>query len=232
MNIWILDNNPQKIPELLADNDLDFMIMGLCELLVSAQPTFDLCGAQMHSPKLLDLVPLIQIKAPEEYWLKVNMWKKWIATCEENYIYLANLGLACCKEYSWRLSDDYADNNYPGGFCKTCQLQHSAFIPEQHQLERAVKYCCDNVPQLPLNQLDYTYIEEPRLTPFPITIPDEFNYPVIPCNCNEIAPEFVTCNYPLCDEEVLFIENNKRYYAHTLKGKEYKYTRRNQPEFL
>lgn len=144
MNIYILDSDQQKIPDLLADDDLSAMIEDIANALLSAHVIKSNKGNGLISNNtLFDFV--FGSSASGE-------WVNWITECAENYDYLVSLGLDCCREFYFRFNSEHK---------KRAEI-HTITI---HPLQSAIEWCSGNRPDLSV---------EISLTKFPLVMPGEF----------------------------------------------------------
>jgi hypothetical protein len=83
MNIFILDNNPKKCAEYHVDKHCVKMILETAQLL---------CGVHW----------VLESEAPYKLSHKNHPCAIWARECIENYIWLCDLGLELCDEYTYR----------------------------------------------------------------------------------------------------------------------------------
>lgn len=190
MNIYILDADPAKIPELLADDDLSGMIEEIAYLLATA---YESCVgdmmASMHNDFLNIYTTIIKYPVSSR-----GLWERWICECIANYRYLVGLGLACCNEFNFRFNSEHKE-------------RADIYTVTTHPSQPAIEWCRDNEPELST---------ETECASFPLVMPDDFKEVCDDEECAAIDTIFSYCIY----------------YAHTLEGKDFCYTRREKPEFL
>ena len=128
MNIFILDDNMDKIPKLMSDQHVVKMILEYCQILCTAhhlQGTEDVPYKKTHQHH-----PCV----------------KWVLESMQNYQYLHILCESLCSEYTYRFGRrhksqdvlDWAQENHPGirsnGF-----TPHVQCMPEEFRQEDAVE---------------------------------------------------------------------------------------------
>ena len=86
MNIFVLDANPKKCAEYHCDKHVVKMILETAQLL---------CGAHHMTMSTTDQIPykLSHKNHPCAIWVRESL---------SNYLYLCELGLELCKEYTYR----------------------------------------------------------------------------------------------------------------------------------
>ena len=87
MNIFVLDENPQVAAKMHNDKHVVKMILESAQLL---------CGVHHMTD------PLTTEQVPYKLSHKNHPCSIWARQCVENYIWLCDLGLALCEEYTYR----------------------------------------------------------------------------------------------------------------------------------
>lgn len=87
MNIFVLDENPQVAAKMHNDKHCIKMILESAQLL---------CGVHHMTD------PLTTEQVPYKLSHKNHPCSIWARQCIENYIWLCDLGLALCEEYTYR----------------------------------------------------------------------------------------------------------------------------------
>ncbi len=91
MNIFVLDENPQVAAKMHNDKHVVKMILESAQLL---------CGVHHMTDPLTD--PLTTEQVPYKLSHKNHPCSIWARQCIENYIWLCDLGLSLCEEYTYR----------------------------------------------------------------------------------------------------------------------------------
>ena len=105
MNIFVLDQNPVKCAEYHNNKHCVKMVLETSQLL---------CGVHWMTGG----------EAPYGLSHKNHPCSIWARTCIENYVWLCDLGLALCKEYTYRYG-------------------------KRHKSQDIVEWCMVNLPDLP-----------------------------------------------------------------------------------
>lgn len=87
MNIFVLDENPQVAAKMHNDKHVVKMILESAQLL---------CGVHHMSNQSST------VEAPYKLSHKNHPCSIWARECTENYIWLCDLGLSLCEEYTYR----------------------------------------------------------------------------------------------------------------------------------
>lgn len=87
MNIFVLDENPQVAAKMHNDKHVVKMILESAQLL---------CGVHHMTD------PLTTEQVPYKLSHKNHPCSIWARQCVENYIWLCDLGLSLCEEYTYR----------------------------------------------------------------------------------------------------------------------------------
>ena len=113
MNIFFLDYNTKKCAEYHCDKHVVKMILETAQLL---------CGVHHTTNKVSDEVPykLSHKNHPCAIWARESL---------SNYLYLCDLGLELCKEYTYRYG-------------------------KRHKSQQVIEWCMINKPQIP--DIDFT----------------------------------------------------------------------------
>lgn len=107
MNIFFLHHNPQECAQLHCDKHVVKMILEYSQLLSTAHRVLD---GKMHV-ELSAKGRKIKRWALEDSYLDKNLYKSthsnhpsavWVRDSEQNYIWLANLLIYLCEEYTFR----------------------------------------------------------------------------------------------------------------------------------
>lgn len=85
MNIFVLDYEPQKCAQMHCDKHVVKMILETAQLL---------CGAHWMSDSQHDI--------PYKLSHKNHPCSIWVRECYENYVWLCDLGMSLCEEYTYR----------------------------------------------------------------------------------------------------------------------------------
>lgn len=109
MNIFFLDNNPQKCAEYHNDKHVVKMILETAQLL---------CG--VHH------IVGSQIEIPYKLSHKNHPCSIWSRECVENYVWLCDLGIELCREYTHRYG-------------------------KRHKSQQIIEWCMINIPNIPSN---------------------------------------------------------------------------------
>jgi hypothetical protein len=107
MNIFVLDYNPKKAAEYHCDKHVVKMILETAQLL---------CGVHWS----------INSEAPYKLTHKNHPCSIWARNCIENYIWLTDLGMELCKEYTRRYN-------------------------KKHKCQSIIEWCIINLPNLKEN---------------------------------------------------------------------------------
>ena len=105
MNIFVLDNDPKTCAEYHCDKHVVKMILESAQLL---------CGVHWT----------IGGQAPYKLSHKNHPCSIWTRECIENYVWLCNMTMELCKEYTYRYG-------------------------KRHKSEDVLNWCIDNKPNLP-----------------------------------------------------------------------------------
>jgi len=155
MTIYILDQSTQKCAEFLDDKSLDQQIKDIGQLLCNViheglnSTGFNRCKDSDKHPTSHCEIPL-RLK----YTGNMAAFAEWVEISEDNFIFLYNLGIACCKEYNYR---------YHGG--------HPISDTLNHKYKKILEFCKNFllVPDKRINQLE--------LTPIPTAMPEKYILP-------------------------------------------------------
>jgi hypothetical protein len=95
MTIYILDNDPKKIPEMLDDKSLERMIKDIAQVLCNVhwKQGFKGCASIPLMPKI-DKIDSCK-------------WTQWARECKANYLYLSNLGEEIMTEIYYRRNNSF-----------------------------------------------------------------------------------------------------------------------------
>jgi hypothetical protein len=208
MNIYILDSDPQKIPALLADDDLSKMIEDVAQVLCNVhqlikQKALNAYNIPANRSLFRDEKYDALRQAIDDIPLKASglcEFFDWAKTCAANYGYLVKLGLACCKEFYYRFNSERKDAEI--------------VTVTAHPMQKIIEWCDENRPDLPKSQDREHWC------------PNNFECKI--CLGEEITP----FPFIMPDETGCWIGEYRKQYARTLKGKEFTFTRRDVPEFL
>jgi hypothetical protein len=170
MIIWNF-GMPEETAQALADNDLEKQIKAIAQTL---------CNVHFILPDKIDFdrkshEELVPLKINAENYKKYFKWTQWASECRANYLKLVDMGLACCEEYTFRLSDGYQKDGE--WFCNG-KVRY-------HKLDNVMRWCKKNVPDLPhclkhphgsdcFLQECTEYIGFLEPTPFPLLMPLEY----------------------------------------------------------
>ena len=108
MNIFVLDNNPIKSAKYHVDKHVVKMCVEYAQLL---------CGVHHMSN------PISTLQVPYKLSHKNHPCSIWARDCIENYIWLCDLGLSLCKEYTYRYG-------------------------KRHKSQDVIEWCITNIPNL------------------------------------------------------------------------------------
>lgn len=147
MTIFILDQDPQKIAEYLDDKSLDKQIREIAQTLCNVHHI--VTPRNQPSPA----TPL-EWKGPLKDGSD-GQWSEWASECKANYEWLALLGGACSKEFSYRLV-----NPNPKSAIDKLNIYH--------KLDNVIGWAEANCPKLP---------DSETTTPFPLAMPAKFKFP-------------------------------------------------------
>ena len=113
MNIFFLDNDIRKCAQYHCDKHVVKMILETAQLL---------CGVHHMTPQVTPQVPykLSHKNHPCAIWARESL---------SNYLYLCDLGLELCKEYTYRYG-------------------------KRHKSQQVIEWCMINKPQIP--DIDFT----------------------------------------------------------------------------
>jgi hypothetical protein len=111
MNIFVLDENPQVAAQMHNDKHCIKMILESAQLL---------CGVH----HMID--PTSTPQVPYKLSHKNHPCSIWARDCIENYIWLCDLGLSLCEEYTYRYS-------------------------KRHKSQDVIEWCMTNMPNLKEN---------------------------------------------------------------------------------
>lgn len=141
--IWILDKEPQLIAQALDDRSLSRMIKKIAQAL--CQVHFQWIDYHAHTiGDANHLAANIPIQDKVIFDGRRNAWADFGYKFSANYRYLCDLGMECCKEWSYRnYKTEYDDKEeimvcnwpYPGP-------------PHKHQ--HIIEWCSQNQPDLSL----------------------------------------------------------------------------------
>jgi hypothetical protein len=107
MNIFFLDNNPQKCAEYHNNKHVVKMILETAQLLCGVH---HIVGSQLEIPYKLSH--------------KNHPCSIWTRECVENYVWLCDLGIELCKEYTYRYG-------------------------KKHKSQQIIEWCMINIPKIP-----------------------------------------------------------------------------------
>lgn len=111
MNIFVLDENPQVAAQMHNDKHCIKMILESAQLL---------CGVH----HMID--PTSTPQVPYKLSHKNHPCSIWVRECIENYIWLCDLGLSLCEEYTYRYG-------------------------KRHKSQDVIEWCMTNIPNLKEN---------------------------------------------------------------------------------
>lgn len=111
MNIFVLDENPQVAAQMHNDKHCIKMILESAQLL---------CGVH----HMID--PTSTPQVPYKLSHKNHPCSIWVRDCIENYIWLCDLGLSLCEEYTYRYG-------------------------KRHKSQDVIEWCMTNIPNLKEN---------------------------------------------------------------------------------
>jgi hypothetical protein len=231
MNIYILDSDPQKIPALLADDGLSKMIEDIAQVLCNVhqlikQKAFNAYNIPANRSLFRDEKYDALRQAIDDIPLKASglcEFFDWAKTCAANYGYLVKLGLACCKEFYYRFNSERKDAEI--------------VTVTAHPMQKIIEWADQNPPELYTEHnleisdgVNSGWVEMQQ-TPFPLAIPDEFKIFFIKNAVKQLKnPDcFSRIHHP---NDINIIGSYRNCYTHTLKDREFKFTRREVPEFL
>lgn len=109
MNIFVLDTNPKKCAVYHNDKHVVKMILETAQLL---------CGSHHVTES--------QYEIPYKLSHKNHPCSIWVRECIENYIWLCDLGLELCEEYTYRYG-------------------------KRHKSQDIIEWCLINTPNIPTN---------------------------------------------------------------------------------
>jgi hypothetical protein len=108
MNIFVLDENPQVAAQMHNDKHVIKMILETSQIL---------CGVHHMSN------PISTLQVPYKLSHKNHPCSIWARDCIENYIWLCDLGLSLCEEYTYRYG-------------------------KRHKSQDVIEWCITNIPNL------------------------------------------------------------------------------------
>ena len=108
MNIFVLDENPQVAAQMHNDKHVIKMILETSQIL---------CGVHHMSN------PISTLQVPYKLSHKNHPCSIWVRDCIENYIWLCDLGLSLCEEYTYRYG-------------------------KRHKSQDVIEWCITNIPNL------------------------------------------------------------------------------------
>jgi hypothetical protein len=108
MNIFVLDENPQVAAQMHNDKHVIKMILETSQIL---------CGVHHMSN------PTSTLQVPYKLSHKNHPCSIWARDCIENYIWLCDLGLSLCEEYTYRYG-------------------------KRHKSQDVIEWCITNIPNL------------------------------------------------------------------------------------
>lgn len=109
MNIFVLDTDPKKCAEYHANSHVVKMVLETAQLL---------CGSHHVTESQYDI--------PYKLSHKNHPCSIWVRECIENYIWLCDLGLELCEEYTYRYG-------------------------KRHKSQDIIEWCLINTPNIPTN---------------------------------------------------------------------------------
>ena len=109
MNIFVLDTDPKKCAQYHVDKHVVKMILETAQLL---------CGCHHVTES--------QYEIPYKLSHKNHPCSIWVRQCIENYIWLCDLGLELCAEYTYRYG-------------------------KRHKSQDVIEWCLINTPNIPTN---------------------------------------------------------------------------------
>lgn len=111
MNIFVLDENPQIAAQMHNDKHVVKMILETAQLL---------CGVHHMSD------PTSTVQVPYKLSHKNHPCSIWSRECIENYVWLCDLGLSLCEEYTYRYG-------------------------KRHKSQDVIEWCLVHNPNIPTN---------------------------------------------------------------------------------
>jgi hypothetical protein len=126
MNIFILDEDTDNCAKMHNDKHVVKMILETAQLL---------CGVHW----------LVGSEAPYRLSHKNHPCSIWARECIENYVWLCDLGMSLCREYSHR-------------------YKHKDGTPKRHKSQDIIEWCMVNLPNIK---------ENGTMTEFALAMPDE-----------------------------------------------------------
>lgn len=174
LTIYLLDQNPTTCAQMLDDKSLDKQIKAIANLLCFVHSYKEFIK---HDTKFDLYHKDIPLKP-----LRINLdWQYWARECKQNYKFLVQLGLACCREWFYRGRDDYWDKEYPYNFDSKIEYENrypSLYWPKFHYRQSVIEWARDNVPSLPLlaeyQKSPHTRVYTVHETPFPLVMPRKY----------------------------------------------------------
>lgn len=114
MNIFYLDKNPSKCAEYHCDKHVVKMILETAQLL---------CGTHHVTPKYPPSTDQVNAQVPYKLSHKNHPCAIWTRDSLSNYLYLCDLGLELCKEYTYRYG-------------------------KRHKSQEVIEWCLSNKPNI------------------------------------------------------------------------------------
>jgi hypothetical protein len=108
MNIFVLDLDPRKCATYHSNSHVVKMVLETAQLL---------CGVHHMSN------PISTLQVPYKLSHKNHPCSIWVRDCIENYIWLCDLGLSLCEEYTYRYG-------------------------KRHKSQDVIEWCMTNIPNL------------------------------------------------------------------------------------
>jgi hypothetical protein len=108
MNIFVLDLDPRKCATYHSNSHVVKMVLETAQLL---------CGVHHMSN------PISTLQVPYKLSHKNHPCSIWVRDCIENYIWLCDLGLSLCEEYTYRYG-------------------------KRHKSQDVIEWCITNIPNL------------------------------------------------------------------------------------
>jgi hypothetical protein len=164
MTLFILDENPAKTAEYLANKDLSKQIAAIAQILCNIHHHFYANYYGDDKTERWRAVPLSYKDISEE-------WLDWGRACQANYRYLVGLGMACCEEHTYRYSEGYLQNGvwYCNGKVK------------YHKHDDVIRWASWYEPDLPVGRITtkekYADVVSINIaTPIPLIIPAKYKF--------------------------------------------------------
>ena len=120
MNIFFLDFDTKKCAEYHCDKHVVKMVLETAQLL---------CGVHHMSPQVPHKYPTSTVQVPYKLSHKNHPCAIWTRESLSNYLYLCDLGLELCKEYTYRYG-------------------------KRHKSQDVIEWCLDNKPNI--NDIGFT----------------------------------------------------------------------------